>query len=48
MITAYQHGHRIYFNNGKWLYLDNNEPIAKERPCLNAAKCQHLRDMMHV
>jgi hypothetical protein len=38
MITAYQRGHRIYFNNGKWCYLDNNEPIAKERPCLKCGR----------
>jgi hypothetical protein len=38
MITSYSRGHRIYFKNNKWLYLDNNESAKNERPCKKCGK----------
>ena len=39
MVTSYARGHKIYFKNGKWFYLDNNEEYKDQRPC---AKCGHF------
>jgi hypothetical protein len=38
MITSYQRGHKIYFQNGAWFYLDNNESVTIERSCKRCGK----------
>jgi hypothetical protein len=38
MITAHKRGHQIYFKDGEWFYLDNDESATKDRPCKRCGK----------
>ena len=38
MITSGLRGHKIYFKNGQWFYLEDNTPITKEKPCIRCGK----------
>jgi len=38
MIMSYSRGHKIYYKNNVWRYIDNNELIDKERPCKKCGK----------
>ena len=33
MIKSFGRGHEIYFKNGNWYYVDNNELYKDERAC---------------
>lgn len=39
MVTTHYRGHEIKYNNGQWVYSDNNIPIEKEiRPCTKCGR----------
>ena len=33
MVTTSYRGHKIFFGNKKWRYMDNIEPLDPKRPC---------------
>lgn len=32
-LISYNRGHKIYYNGSDWRYVDNNEPMVRNRPC---------------